>query len=504
MRSTMKWLPVYLTLCFAACGDDGGGAAADAGDGVDAGDTSDAAPTSTACGVFHRGTGTERAGQLVSFNAPDGSLLGTDITDVDGRATYDACVTDTVITLYRSSVSTGTSGLPGSLYTVTGVQPGDTLVFGTAAQEDGTSQEAVVNVTAASDVSALVNASTFSVRVGGQNSATTPGETVTFDVVSEDLAGRDGEVRGIGLAFDDGDNIVGYSSGMATFVPDTTIEMTLGAWTSVTPPTNVSVDAGAMPAGFVEQSWNLDQLLSGVLYSSFDTPSSPTPFPSLAALPTPLFDTHVVQLTYTTADSSDPGPFPGFSQPASVVTTTAGLEPATEHTVDPQAFFLPRLHEPVAIHNSGRPVIQWFTDGDVSDADGATFYAVFGPEEGSPSARGSWAVVTHRPGDGMFTMPELPDALQSFAPRDTEEIDVRRGMIFDLDYTSYRELITSDADELITVAMGGPFSDPDLDRFLARVSLWSCQSAGPGTGGIIGLGLVMAMLLMLRRRRRSS
>ncbi|MBT8493291.1 MAG: hypothetical protein KJO07_09570, partial [Deltaproteobacteria bacterium] len=168
----VRFASLSLLLVAAACGDDdGGGGGADAGDEVDSGPDIDAddRPTSGTCGIavnLEALLGTQKNGlpeELPSavFSNPDGSLIGVETLDVQGRAQRTDCVRDTIVSLvvepeYGLTGETGPLPVttPGFVITFANVQPNDTAQVGSLPDSfDEPELVGTINVSVPADLS---------------------------------------------------------------------------------------------------------------------------------------------------------------------------------------------------------------------------------------------------------------------------------------------------------------------------------------------------------------
>jgi len=517
------------TLLLGACGDDDGngnnGDNPDAAPRADAGPTPDASPTAATCGiqVF---SGSDRVGNLVSFNRPDGSLIGTAITDVDGKATRDDCVADTQLSMYEIN-STAVQGLSGYMTTVQGVQPGDTVVFNWGGPWEPEPPTATMNIAGNANVGGLTAPVAYEWSSGcDSDGGPIPGGFTESGITGfPPCLGSDNNFDVVQIAWGESEDIVGFSLGTAAFVANTTIPVAMGAWTAVASAPVVTVTLNNPPAMATEYWTAIRQKRDFVSYREYEYGGDPVSASMVNASspnelwPPGAFTTHelLVRLGYA-------GSPLGFGSPiaSGFATGTAilGVAPADSHTVNLATTMLPRIAGAYVTNdgNASRPTISWLTDGDVSSADAAM--AILGYGEGFPEndgPRGVWLFVSPSPGAGSLQAPVLPDALASFAPMVDEPVLVILASIVDADYLDYQSIITRDVQGLFGLidipfaSPGGPELSvpPPGATYSGRSSLWmdatvlanACNVGG--TGSNLGFGLmVMLGALVIRRRRR--
>jgi len=506
------------TLLLGACGDDDGngnnGDNPDAAPRADAGPTPDASPTAATCGIQINSTGSNRVGNLVSFNRPDGSLIGTAITDVDGRATRDDCVADTQLSMYQRE-PTAAPGLSGFMTTVQGVQPGDTVVFNWGGPPSPPPPSATMNIAGTADVSGLTAPVAYEWSSGcdGDDGPLPGGFYETG--IDDGCLGTDNNFDIVHIAWGESDDIVGFSLGTAAFVANTTIPVAMSAWTAVAAAPVVTVTLENPPAMATEYWTAIRQKRDFVQYRQYNYGGDPVSATMVNASspnelwPPGAFTTHelVVRLGYA-------GSPPGFGIPISAVSfgiAILGVAPADSHTVNLANTMLPRIAGAYATNdaNPSRPTLTWLTDGDASGAEAALVIIGYGDGFPDGGPRAAWMFMSPNPGAGSVQAPVLPDALASFAPMADEPVVVIAAAILDWDYLDYQSIITTDAQIILySTDTDSLVVPPTTATYSGRQSIWidtaifsSCNVGG--TGGNLSIGiLVMLGALVIRRRRR--
>jgi len=237
-----------LSAAAVGCGDDGGGSNMDnpdAGPSADGAPTPDAAPTLASCGLrLNYEYSYYNAGKLVVFNGPDGSVIGTEVTDVDGLASRDDCMVGTTITVDLASGGGKGGARYAALVSVAGVNPGDTLVFPPNEQPDNY----VGGLEFTPDDGGFPGAvSYFFTNDCDSSGFAVDGGPYEFPIY-EHCLGTDQNVDLLGLAYDGSGNIIGYSSskGVAA-VPDGVATTTMSTWANVSAETDLVVSAVNVP-----------------------------------------------------------------------------------------------------------------------------------------------------------------------------------------------------------------------------------------------------------------
>ncbi len=513
-----------------ACGDDegGSGATVDAGPRADSGPDSDSGTTAEACGIQVLDSGNllaaSEVGLIVSFNRPDGSLIGTAFTDVDGIARRDDCVPDTMIsTGGELSIFPGTGAPPTALFTIAGVQPGDTVVVGEEWPPAVPSSR--FSITSPSNSTASNLAYTLYTSCTGDY-AHTPGGTTEFDISSRACSPtfdtlavvRNTDIVGP-------HNIVGYAEALdTTYVPGGTSTVTLGSWVTLASSPTMDFNASNAPAFATQLYTEVRQRRGSRYYNGpwlyFNDLSSAVQhlFP---LFPIDFFDTQEVFIDLSFNDIAPAvygGPLGGRSNSRAGL---GGAPTATTTSIDLAATLLPRLAG-VVVSSPGsvaRPVISWFTDG-TADADGAVFRIAWGngwpdgdpmgPPGPSLRPRGVWLFVTPDAAAGTLTAPALPDGLAPLAPREDETpAQASEGAIFDFDWLDYGQVITNhlDLDSLEAAEPSAALRPTAGTDYLRRVSNWygpriGCSATAGKMGSFAAISFGLLLVGLSRRRRR--
>ncbi|MBT8491712.1 MAG: hypothetical protein KJO07_01520 [Deltaproteobacteria bacterium] len=500
----MRFNRLTLVFCAASliavgCGDDdGGGGGADAGDSVDANDI-DAAPPTATCGVsLNYSSSAPRAGQLVAFNRPDGSLIGTAITDVDGQAFREDCVADTMLTLYQDGFLRGIDviGPSESLFTVAGVQPGDTVQVGFAIPSGGPPPPTLVNAAITQDLGGLAPTDFLFLSGPPGYCFSSPVSSVTpppfLEFTANTACNSDaGDVMLLALARSGG-GILGYAFGSVAYTPGAQLALSTGAWTAAAG-VDISIILSNFPVTATSWSVELREKRGGVTFQTYpDSDSVTEPMVNVSrsqGLPLAAVDTHEARVALLHGQLGPPGPgIRGPGLPAFSYTTLAlGAVPAASHSLDLGALMLPRVAGAFATapESATRPIIQWFGDGDLSVADGVLLSVTYTSPNGNSFLR-QWTVVSPD-ASGMFQMPVLPDSLLEFAPSEGDQLTVRRALVTDMDWIDYRTLITT---ELTAIAQGALFFDgyPLSRLLLPPPGVPYSRRASEYTNGIIIVG----------------
>jgi len=435
-----------------ACGDDDGhhdhdhdgGTAPDSGPD----DRPDAMPASGTCGmVIDPYTGMlpgapTLAGVPVVFSNPDGSMLGTEFTDVKGAASRDDCVPGTVMTFFLEN-----EGPYGVVYTYAGANPGDTFYFrGTGSYDEPEWPYANVNVSWSQDVSGLgdvyytnVDISCWGAGFGG----TAPGY---FNFVGiPPCLGADGNIDVLAYTHGSGggvDDVNGYA--FAKGVPITTgtsmtpadNAVTLGPWI----PGNLDNAAFVTnpPADAEELCFNGGSGVGDAYFGGFGNcnywGSAPPP---------PLVSTVFRGLPEGFGETSNlwadawrylGGDYYGghlLAQMGAFARTITG--DFSDHVAG--------LDWVVASDvTSGRPTVHWISNGAQGDVIGiwtplVPYYYDYPYEYAL-----WWYVITPNVADGSFRLPELPAGLEEIFSDPYYVAIPGEATYFDLGPYSYREL----------------------------------------------------------------
>jgi hypothetical protein len=447
MRHVLLGLSLTLALPL-ACGDDGGGGGgADAGDDVDSG-TSDAGPTTTACGLQLTFTNpSRRVGAPVLFSTPDGVVLGTDVTDVDGVASFDACVPGTLITF--DLAATPGSGPGGyqffDLVTVTAVQPGDTVVFPVPSQESEPF-DATVPINISSDASGIAHDS-VGYNTGCQSSSgSLLGASVNTSVPYTYCLGSDQTID-VMTTLSQGDDLVGvsYATGVAVTAGQTSPTVELPAFTNVSAATDLGVSVSNVVAGAEvdissQQFRDSRQFYGRSLYAIPLTNGAGST--TLDLLPAEFMD---AMSLYVEAEL-----YHGDGLYSGTSVDTRG-DRATSAEVDFNDL-LPVLRGASVSFADGNVSVDWQADGSLAEADMIGAYVRFF----GPSMEGYWTVLFPGQSGTSFTVTALPKALELII----SDAYVDGIAAWELDWTDYPTAINSG----INYGLGGTDEGAPLQR----------------------------------------
>jgi hypothetical protein len=394
-------LAVALPLVIACGDDDGGGGGADAGDQADSGPAPDAAPTSTSCGLeLTFPEASQRAGAPVVFSTPDGVVLGTEVTDVDGLASRDDCVAGTLLTFDLAATDVGGPGgfRNYQLVTVAGVSPGDTVVFPTRQPEPFTAT-VPVNISADTGGIPFTSTQTRAGTFGCGSSTAAPGSVVDLSV-SQACLGTDSTVDVLSV-LQDGTEVTGvsFAAGVAVADGETAPNVVLPAYTNVSADADLAITIANAPAGaasgFASARQGRDQVALLEPTSEFDLVAGAASV-AVDLLPTSVIDFADVLVGFAVEEPS------GLTLTFSA---TRGA-PATTASVDGSSF-LPIIRSAGVSFDDGDATISWLADGSFEGADSG--FAVFAFN--GPQAQGAWLVVFPAASGDSFTLTSLPKAV---------------------------------------------------------------------------------------------
>jgi hypothetical protein len=423
-------------MSLAACGDnidDGGGI------GVDAGGDGGDIPTVGTCGIVVRSEvdASTVLAVPVMFSRPDGSLIGTETTGVDGTASRADCVRDTMITVAaRTGGSGGGEGVRllngGSsqtvrdyeLVTYTHINPGDTVYF----TDRSFSNQGIdrpftrVNASFPQDLTAIgeVDGFGFDFACQGEETGPFPEYWVTDNVRPCNLTGQDDDdIDLLVYLYDEGPSAVGYSylkdiplvRGELGNVAETPV--TMPAWTAGDVDNAFIVSNVPANADYVDS--RLRQQVGGLNHSV----ESLSPAPG-----TPVASTTFWGLPEGFGEQSEGSAYIELREAGSLPRGGIDYERWKNigHRYDFVRTFFLDLSEVlptiaalvVSESDTVRPTIQWILDD--SNATDVGRFAILGTRfwSGDGSYVGNddsvdWFVVTPDVAAGSFRFPELPE-----------------------------------------------------------------------------------------------
>jgi len=431
----------------------------DAGPSVDAAPRPDAAPTVGTCGaivgpqVGYGGGPINLAGIPVFFNNADGSLIGTEYTDVKGAVSRQDCGRDTTVSVLLE----GFWGL-GTLFTYAGVNPGDTVyLFGEYDDNGSDWPYANVNVSFDQDVSGLpgvtsVDETDVTIGCNGSGDEGLPSYLLMNDISNCSLGQTPGDIDVLSWLYDNG-QVQGYS-----FLKD----VPLSTGTSMTPANN-AVTMPPWTPGNLDNAYLVINTPHDVEYMEYGI-------------------SHLTDGLNFAGDGDDDGwnVVGGDFAPPVLSMVFRGLPDGFGETSDFGAwmelpdhnYFYPEkgvyqgspfartvtldlsdvLPSVAALVLSGvgtsRPIVNWVTDADM-DADIGVFYSQFYLGFGWVN----WFVMTPHVNDGSFVMPVLPaeiaEGLSEAYPSNSYGSDAS---FYDASWLEYRDFV------------GAPGFDPTMMR----------------------------------------
>jgi len=420
---------VLAALCLFACGrlgfdplgtEDGG--LVD-GDGTPIGDDAlivDAGPSGSAT-VKLVGVLGPLQGVPVIFHDSEGTVVDVVISDDSGTA--QAIIgPGAMVTLADSGVEFSVSfGGETKLYTVTGVNPGDTITFGV--DSDPWQTVAQINV---SLPGAFAGASLYAVSVGcGEASTSEPGTPIALEVPAACV--RAGNLIDLlVIALDDGENILGYTSAVG-------FPINLGGVVGVNPP--------AWSTGMASTSLNLTNappsstgaetkfgLVSGVGEFIVDHSNGSFVGNSLA-LPHSYPLGFASGLRYLLCVFHSSGT--QAENVSYILRRITGNVPSTighDLAIDVLAIISSAL---LGINTPSRPSVSFTVeDGDLATADGGIVVVQWMDGGGGTF---EWAIMI-APGTTIVTVPALPDLIGDLRPTAQSQYLPPRVAIFDADF----------------------------------------------------------------------
>lgn len=378
----------------AACGDDGGGSAADAGD------SPDAEPADSTCGVRLAGwpegiSTTGISGVPVLFHDLDGALLLETATDDDGVAARD-CPERTSVTI-AVTISVDQTWF----FTYGGLRAGQHVVIDPLPEpeEPGDPNSTLeFTLSGAEEPTATSYEYHFGPGLGCQG-ATSSGASES-EAIAPSCLGLDASSIDLLVTAYDGSVPVGFD--YATDVPvvqDGTTTAALDGWE---PPVDTSYQASGIAPGVAEWTLSFEQSRNGSLYwsqssspASLDGTEVSIPFPTLPeGFGSPL--SHELRIDY--ADNTN--------------LEIAGAAPAGAAAVDIDVSAAPpRMVATFAFE--GQATMTIIPDGDLSSAS-AVIGRLAWPGSGSP---GVWSYIGP-PDITTLRFPELPPSLAPKGPVD--------------------------------------------------------------------------------------
>jgi hypothetical protein len=423
-----------LALLSFSCGDDGdGGGGADAGDGVDALPAPDARPRTTSCGLLltYR-SAAQRAGAPVVFSTPDGTVLGTEVTDVDGRASRNDCQPGTLVTFDLAATAGG--GLGGTrlveAVTVAGVNPGDTVVY---PRSELASFEATVPVNVSADTAGIAHdSSTVTVGRACGTFGSAVGTSRDLDI-SAPCLGTDQTTDVAAMLFSQNE-LVGFAS--ATDIPvafgEVTSPVDLPGFSNVSADQDVALTvSNAGPAELVFLSLDQGRDLNSFLqWTAAPPPQDGSYGWSFDALPTSFGD-------YMVAEGRVLNSSPNGSVSDRLLSTRSA--PSTSAAIDMNEA-LPTMRGASLSLDDGNALLLWQADGSQAEADGG-FARI---QLQSPAVFGSWTVVFPAVEDSSYLITAIPKSL-GLTSSDLRLIELG---FFEFDWADYQSVITTGADTI--------------------------------------------------------
>ncbi|MBT8491424.1 MAG: hypothetical protein KJO07_00070 [Deltaproteobacteria bacterium] len=424
MRNSLTLLAALFSIV--ACGDDdGSGGGVDAGDSGDA-DVVDGGPQVTSCGVLLTfPNAAQRAGAQVLFSLPDGTIYGSAVTDVDGRAVRDDCQPGTLITFDLSTTAGGFEGSLSSIdaYTIAGVVPGDTIVF-PAQSSDQLAGIASVNVPSTGGIPATRFLVSTGCAGAGASSIGLPiiGQGLG---VSDSCLGGDQTADVVAYLTND-DELTGFTSQIGVAVSNgETVEVDLPAFTNVSADADLTVTITNPPAGTELEAGTYQGRDQVSFYSNdsevvFDGTSGTATLDLLPSSFADFVDTYVEAST-----DSFPGSYT-LVRTRGAPTTTAAFDMSSA---------LPLVRGAEFSFADGNLTFSWQADGSFAEADHGTARITFNDRLVS----GSWRVIFPVGEGSSFTLSQLPKAL---GVDQIPNVQLQSFGFVEYDWTDYQGAIT--------------------------------------------------------------
>jgi len=439
----MRTKTIVLSSVLAAaigCGDDGGGTeTADAGADVDGAPRPDAAPAVNSCGVrLNFESAYQNAGKLVLFHAPNGSLIGDAVTDVDGIASRADCVVGTTITVDLASGG----GEPGGaryarLVTVAGVSPGDTVVF-----PSSNSNDYIGDVLEESDDAGFVGASSYSWSLGSGCGDTDGQVDQIYRLgVYRSCLGTDQNVDVLGLAFDGSENIIGYSSAKAVaVVPGGDANATLGTWANVSAETDITVSVSNAPltgSSYASVQQGRDHVSFWGNENSLEPDLDGSDAFVVEALPDDFVDFHAYDISHSE-----------YVYPQPYRRNSTRSAPNKAPSLD-FGDLLPSVDGASFGVVGGSPTATFVVGGALSGIDGGAAAFTFN----GPNLFGEWYVIFPAPTGNTVVLPELPK--EYFGAMEGTFINPYGISFFEYGAMDYQDLLATPLD-----IWGAPWNGP--------------------------------------------
>jgi len=441
-------------------------------------------------GGIAAGLGTE--GLTVVFSNPDGSLIGTELTDAKGAASRTDCVPDTMITavIPRNLVSATGSVVPHDVVTYTGVQVGDTVYFGSSVAQIFEDPYSDLNVTTSADVSAFPGASEVYIRNGCNQDETEPGALATMPLWPYCLSNDTVDV--LALLIDEDGEAIAYAEAKDVSVVKGTIStrgstvVNLGAWQAASA-TNALI-LSDLPDGSSSANAFMEQRVDDAIFGSTAVGMSGGDFVSSSTFVG-------VPAEFGARSVSDAvayffgGPFLrgfimipiGYSVQA--LTEVARAQDFADTVNAGMAQALPRLAGVVVTtEETGRPAVHWLSDGPLTGANAAIVaFDIF--DANLLLAR--WFVLTPDASAGMVQAPALPESTLAVLapPTASTRVQPAAAAILSMGWQSYGDMITRDGFFPFPI-LYGDFTErwismPTTGSALYRRTVWKLMPGGP-------------------------
>jgi hypothetical protein len=412
VRTSGALAGLFAMALVAACGGDDDGEAE-----PDAGAAADAAPEPPGPGTVQVrvwASAHPLIGRTVAFHNPDGSLLGTELTDVDGRCRRDDVLPGSSITVDARPPQSNSP----LLFTVVGLEPGDQPQIGFLGNHPG-------QVIGALQIGYTdIGATSYRFTTGGPL-YTQAGPSTSHSGSIIDKTVRPGPVLDYLLMARDADELPTHeaSATNVSFTPDDTTLVTAPAWTAV-PRRTLSFESpyADTESGFVGVVPMRGPLGLGLF--SF-------PFAGSGAIESPeLSFATSFQLSYFARLPGDARI--GFYE------NVSSLE---DYTRDVQsAVGLPRLLSGAAdFSDPSRPIVTMAADGSLSDATGGVLQVRWNDD----GLFGRWLIVLPAAEEISFHTPELPAELADLLPPPAADLLEVEAAFIKIASDDYRDIINA-------------------------------------------------------------
>ena len=360
----------------------------------------------------------------IVFHNPDGSIAGIEQTGPSGIATHDVSADGMItITGVINSLPGGSGGSSTRLYTIMGVQPGDSLVLGRT--EDPWDIVGAVDVTLPGPVA---GAAAYGVDIGcDQSFDADPAKVHSLELYPQCFRGAT-TFDVIAYAVDGNDNLLQFAAVKnVSVINNSLVKVAIPAWTSGTVTTAMNLGNAPATAGWADVKF--DAVAGGVSFyadSDGDGFDNGSPASLSFDLPSGWADgIEYLLCVYHQAQGGTPAP----DSISYIFHRQSGVPAQLDH--DLSTLLLPVISSAqLDAAAAPRATMAFTPDGDLSAADGGL--AVISWEDAQRNLYEWW--IMFPPGQTDIMTPELPDFLADHRPSPSSQFRPIKVAVVDGDF----------------------------------------------------------------------